>query len=51
MNYAEASYFDGFAFAHIAARDEDSRRKSIAKRNRAALADWNRRTGSRARHA
>lgn len=25
MNYAEASYFDGYHFQHIAARDEANR--------------------------
>lgn len=51
MNYAEAAYFDGNHCQHVAARDEANRLRSIAKRNRAALRDVERRTGSRARHA
>lgn len=34
MNYSEASYFDGFHFAHIAAKEESDRLKRIAKRTR-----------------
>lgn len=30
--YAEASYFDGYHFAHIAARDEHKRLQRIEKR-------------------
>lgn len=32
MIYAEASYFDGYAFAHIAAYNEQQRLKRIANR-------------------
>lgn len=34
MNYAEAAYFDGYHFQHIAAYHEDLRLKAIDKRNR-----------------
>ena len=36
MDYAEASYFDGAHFAHIAARDDHLRRLRIEARQRAA---------------
>lgn len=45
MIYSEASYFDGFHFAHIAARDEHNRLTAISKRNSAALAADRRRNG------
>lgn len=34
MNYAEATYFDGYHFAHIAARDDANRLSRMAKRAR-----------------
>ena len=38
MLYAEASYFDGYAFAHIAAYDDDRRLKAIRKAANARIA-------------
>lgn len=43
--YAEAAYFDGFAFAHIAAREEWARAETRTRRDRR---QWDRRTGARA---
>lgn len=37
MLYSEASYFDGYHFAHIAARNEHIRLEWLRKRNEAAL--------------
>lgn len=48
MNYSEASYFDGFHFAHIAARDEAERIKRISRKARAVNRD-NARDGLRLR--
>ncbi len=39
-SYAEAAYFDGFHFAHIAARDEAER---LAGKRKAARLAWERR--------
>lgn len=39
MIYAEASYFDGYHFAHIAARDEHDR---LRRKRRAAAISRNR---------
>jgi hypothetical protein len=51
MDYAEASYFDGYHFQHIAAFEENNRLKRIAKVARVAMRSIERRTGSRARLA
>lgn len=51
MNYSEAAYFDGNHCANVAARNDNELSKARVKRNRAALADYERRTGSRARYA
>lgn len=37
MMYAEASYFDGYHFQHIAAYEDDRRLRAILKRERAIL--------------
>lgn len=37
MDYAEASYFDGYAFQHIAAYKDVLRLKAIDKANRQVL--------------
>lgn len=47
MSYAESAYFDGNHCAHVAAFEERQRLASLAKRNRAALAAFERRNGSR----
>lgn len=44
MSYAEASYFDGYHFAHIAARDEYERLREIDRRTQRALRGIERRT-------
>lgn len=36
MDYAEASYFDGYHFQHIAAYNEEQRLRRIRKESRAA---------------
>lgn len=46
--YAEAAYFAGFHFQHIAARDEAARLAGIAARGRKAVAMIERRKGGRA---
>ena len=48
MIYAEASYFDGYHFAHIAAWDEERR---LARKRTEARKSIERRRGSRARHS
>lgn len=45
MDYAEASYFDGFHFAHVAAYCEHKRLARIAAANRRALEADRRRNG------
>lgn len=45
-DYGEAAYFEGFAFAHIAAYAEALRLRQRDRRDRLALRD--RRTGGRA---
>lgn len=45
MDYAEASYFDGAAFQHIADYRERERLQRIEKRNRDALSAERRRNG------
>lgn len=45
MCYSEASYFDGYHFAHIAARDEARRLAGIKERARRALESDRRRNG------
>lgn len=47
--YAELSYFTASPVAHCVAWEERQRAAMIARRNRAALEAWERRTGSRAR--
>lgn len=49
MDYAEASYFDGYHFKHIAAWLDEKRLKDIRKRNQvyAERAIRERRSGSR----
>lgn len=37
MDYAEASYFDGYHFQHIAAYRDDQRLKRIADKAKRAL--------------
>lgn len=49
MDYAEASYFDGYHFQHIAAYNEEQRLRRIAKQSRQAYErrERERRSGSR----
>lgn len=49
MIYSEASYFDGYHFAHIAARDEHLRLQRIRKDAAKCVRSIERRNGSRAR--
>lgn len=51
MSYAETAYFTASPVAHCVAWEERQRAAMIRKRNASALAAWERRTGSRARHA
>ncbi|WLJ71233.1 hypothetical protein [Sphingomonas phage Birtae] len=51
MIYAEAAYFDGYHFAHIAAFEEHKRLKRIRDNATKAVRTIERRTGSRARLA
>lgn len=51
MDYAEASYFDGAAFQHIADFRELERLERINKRNRDAMARERRRNGRAMRFA
>ena len=44
VSYAEASYFDGYAFQHIADWQEENRLRRIRERHRVAI---DRRRGSR----
>lgn len=46
-SYSEASYFEGYAFQHIAAREEHLRMKRIEADNRKAYAQFERRRNSR----
>lgn len=48
MLYSEASYFDGYHFAHIAAYDEAKRLKAINAANTKALRSIERRRNGRA---
>lgn len=48
MIYSEASYFDGYHFAHIAAYEDDQRIKRINAANAKAVRSIERRRGSRA---
>lgn len=51
MIYAEASYFDGYHFQHIVAKEEHDRLNRIREENRKAIRLIERRRGSRARLA
>ncbi len=48
MLYAEASYFDGFHFAHIGAYEENKR--NVRRQSQARTIERERRNGSRARN-
>ena len=48
MIYAEASYFDGYHFAHIAAYEDAQRLKRIARANAVAARSIERRRNGRA---
>lgn len=47
MSYAERAYFESDHCQHVAAWEERQRLAAIAKRNRAALATWERRRRAR----
>jgi len=47
-SYSEASYFDGFAFAHIAAFEEERRLRRIRKEATKAIQQNERRKNGRA---
>ncbi len=51
INYAEASHFDGYHFAHIAAREDALRLIRIQRQCGAAIRSAERRSGGRVRLA